>query len=790
MRTFFRFVTSHPVPVLIVASLSAALAAPFVLTLERNTSPDAFIPPAHQALVLKNEVDALFGLSDVIAVAVVRDRKGGIFHPPTLRLIQSLTEDLLALPGLQPGDVMSLTTESGVYFEEGEPGFRRFLGRVPETVEELEALKRDFLGYELYRGTLVAADGSAASILIRPQTEAQADVIYRALQERLRETPVSDEQLAVAGEAAVRAHMGSAVSDDALRMNFVCPVVMALLIILAYRTVRGTVLPLCVIGAACTLALGTMGAAGEPVYIVTNGIFVVIMALGVADSLHLMGQYYEEQFRPAGRTQQELIVDSCVTLWSPILMTSITDFVGFFSLFLAGAMPPIKSFGLFTCVGITGALLYSCTLVPAGLAIRPLAMSKVFLARRAAAGATGRLDSLGRAMAALGTLVHRHRYGVLAVSCGLLAFAGWAASKLVVNDARILAFKDHHPIVQATRILNERFDGTGHLNITLSAQQNGAMLDPKVLASINELEAFTETLPFVGGTHSLAGWVKRAHQKMHNEDPAFYAIPEDRDDTRFYLDVLSAKTSPMARSLAEVVDRDYRQTNLIVRMRSTEFIHQRTVVEALERDLNQRFSSGSLQARLTGRAYLDYQWLRLIWSTHLNSMTISLLCVLLLTALMFRSLAAGLLCTITVSVAVLVNYAVMGLGGIPLGVGTSMFASIAIGTGINAPIHLLERLRCALLRPGADAAAVFQEASAYTGRVLLFTGTIIAVGFLLLCVSQFRTLNEFGLLIGLSMLVSFLTSVTLLPALVAVWRPRFLWRAACGPAQGGASSSS
>ncbi|MHC4090293.1 MAG: MMPL family transporter, partial [Planctomycetota bacterium] len=88
--------------------------------------------------------------------------------------------------------------------------------------------------------------------------------------------------------------------------------------------------------------------------------------------------------------------------------------------------------------------------------------------------------------------------------------------------------------------------------------------------------------------------------------------------------------------------------------------------------------------------------------------------------------------------------------------------------------------RLSLGSPRADGtepgpAEVFPDAFAFTGRVLFFTAFVVAVGFLLLCVSEFRTLVRFGLLIGISMLVSFLTSVTLLPALVASLRPRFVW---------------
>jgi len=573
----------------------------------------------------------------------------------------------------------------------------------------------------------------------------------------------------------VRAYMGTAVSDDALRMNFICPVIMMLLVMLAYRTVRGTVLPMAVIGGSSALALGLMSLCGIPVFIVTNGIFVIIMALGVADSLHLIGQYYEEQLSPAGRSRRDLIVDACMALWFPVLMTTLTDLAGFFALYLTGAMTPIRYFGLFTCVGVAGALLYSYTVIPAGLAILPLKTSRAFVGRRTEAAPGPRFDVFGRIMRGAGSLAYRRRRPLLLAGGVLIAGAVCGALRLTVNDARVLAFKDDHPIVRATRELNERFDGTSELNIVVTAKETGAFLQADALLRIEELEAFTESLPHVGGTHSLSGWVKRAHQKANDDDPGFFAIPEDPSDTRFYLEVLGGKTSPFARKLREAVDRTYTRTNLIVRLKSSEFVHAREVIEPLQAYLDEHFSDGELDARLAGRVNVDYHWVGLIRATHIKSVCFSMACVLLLTGLMFRSVMAGLLCAATVGIAVLVNYACMGLVGIPLGVGTAMFASIAIGAGVNFPIHLLDRLRVEFRDPAADPAEVFPRALAFTGRTLFFTAFVVAVGFLLLCVSEFRTLVRFGLLIGLGMTTSFLVSVTLLPAAVAAWTPRFIF---------------
>lgn len=782
MRWYFRLVTSWPKVVLTAAGASVLVLGVFIPGLTREADPDAFIPPDHPALALKQRVDELFDLRETLAIGVIRDAPDGIFNPDTLRLIQSLTEAVRPLSGIGPGCVVSIATESNVYFEDGEPGFDLLLRDIPEDREGLDSLKQDILGYELYRGTLVAEDGSAACILLKPDSDQQTDTLYRRLSRLLQDPAITSqckagEQLVVAGEAAVRAHMGVAVSDDALRMNFVCPVVMVVLIMFAYRTVRGTVLPLCVIGGSSAWALGLMAALGVPIYIVTNGIFVIIMALGVADSLHLLGQYYEEQLHPTSRTRQDIVIDACMALWYPLLITTLTDVVGFFALFLVGEMPPIRFFGLFTCVGVLGALAFSYTVVPAGLMIVPLHMSGAFCRAGGTEGEAARPNLAGVVLGRLGRAVFHRRWVVLGVGTVLMVVAVWGASKMRVNDARILAFKDRHPIVQATRELNERFDGTSRLNIVVSGSRKGAMIQPDVLRKIEALEAFTESLPYVGGTHSLAGWVKRAHQKMNEEDPAYYAIPGDAAETKYYLDVLGDhRTSPMAHLLREVVDPDYTRTNLTVRMKSSQFIHQREVLRRLERFLSEEFNDEFIQAEPAGRVHLDYHWLRLVRTTHIKSVCLSVGCVLLLTGLMFRSLVAGLFCTLTVGSAVLVNYAIMGLADIPLGVGTSMFAAIAVGAGVNAPIHILDRLRLGLRRCDSAPPDVFADTLVHTGRVLFFTALVVAVGFFLLCVSEFRTLIHFGLLIGVSMIVSFLSSVTLLPAAVAALRPRFIQR--------------
>ena len=104
-------------------------------------------------------------------------------------------------------------------------------------------------------------------------------------------------------------------------------------------------------------------------YIITTAILVTVMSLGVADAIHVQGEYYDELRRGAFRDRQDLVVRAVRQLWVPIFCTSVTDMASFVSFFITVAMPPFQWFGLFTAVGIGATLAASFSILPAGLVL-------------------------------------------------------------------------------------------------------------------------------------------------------------------------------------------------------------------------------------------------------------------------------------------------------------------------------------------------------------------------------------------------------------------------------------
>jgi hypothetical protein len=119
-----------------------------------------------------------------------------------------------------------------------------------------------------------------------------------------------------------------------------------------------------------------------------------------------------------------------------------------------------------------------------------------------------------------------------------------------------------------------------------------------------------------------------------------------------------------------------------------------------------------------------------------------------------------------------VNWSIRVL--VKLGIGTSMFASVAIGLGVDFAIHTINRLRSLFVENKGDWDIALTQLYPSTGRALFFNYLAITLGFAVLISSKVLPLTDFGTIVVVSVTVSFLASLSLLPALFNVIRPRFI----------------
>ena len=175
----------------------------------------------------------------------------------------------------------------------------------------------------------------------------------------------------------------------------------------------------------------------------------------------------------------------------------------------------------------------------------------------------------------------------------------------------------------------------------------------------------------------------------------------------------------------------------------------------------------------SGSVLIEQSLNTLVVQSQLISLAVSLGIVFLILSFYYRSIAAGIIGIIPLLISVSVNFGVMGLMGIKLNIGTAMVASFAIGIGIDYTIHYLAAYHHAYAnrKEGQD----FLIATFYgSGKAILFNAVSVGAGFAVLMLSKFNMLADLGFLIALIMATSSFASLTALPTLLSIIKPRFI----------------
>jgi predicted RND superfamily exporter protein len=176
-----------------------------------------------------------------------------------------------------------------------------------------------------------------------------------------------------------------------------------------------------------------------------------------------------------------------------------------------------------------------------------------------------------------------------------------------------------------------------------------------------------------------------------------------------------------------------------------------------------------------GSALVEGSLNNLVVQSQLTSVIISILLVFIIVALSNKSASAGIIGIAPLLISILVNFAVMGFLGIKLNLGTSMVASVSVGIGIDYTIHYIEAYKREYLKTGGKG-NFLKRTFATSGKAILINAVSVGAGFAVLLFSQFVMLKDLGLLIALTMGTSAIVSLTVIPVLLSVIKPKFIYR--------------
>jgi len=744
MDRLTRWVLRWPKTTLVLILLVTVAFAAGVPRLQIDNSIDSMLPVDHPARVLYDEVNDTFGGTDILVVALESD---DVFSADTLSQVVELTGEFEAVPGVDK--VVSLSTVKRMQGNGGDLIVRDLIPTVPADAEEREELRDYVMGNSLYIDNVISSDGRYAGFIIELTPDAEDSEVYGAVRE-ITDAQENASDFYVAGGPAVNAEMSIAMKSDLVRLIPFVVLVLALILYLSLRTLQGVILPLVVVVISTIWTIGLMAWSGTAMAMISTTLPVMLIAIGVADAIHILTDYYAGI--GSGKEKREAIRLVMRHIGLAVVLTSITTLVGFLSL---GTSPvrQVMQFGLFVGFGVMAALAVTLTMIPAVL---ELSKAPKGIMKRAARAKRQSKLALAPWLNRIARVVVARRRAIVIVGIVIFLLAAVGGTRLTVETNTLRFFRPDSPVRQATEVVDQSFGGSENLSVIV----DGDIKSPQVLNSMLALQDWAEGLPQVGYTVSIADYVAQINESLRDNDPAQHVIPGTRNAVA--QEILLYEMSGDPSDFSRVVNYNYDEARIAMRMESLTSSQLGRLVNEVESRAVET-ANGDFGVKVTGSSYLFKVLTDLLVHGQIWSLLVSLFGVALVVGLIFRSLRFGLLSMIPLGFTIVLNFGVMGWLGIPLDTATTMIASIAIGIGVDYTVHFLSKYRRER-REGVEPQDAVSETIRTTGRAIIFNAVAVAAGFAVLLFSSFGPIATLGALVAVTMGISALAALTLLPS--------------------------
>jgi len=755
MQPFFSFIVRRAWLVLLLLAIATAGFVSQMPKLKMETNIEDMLPRSMDAYINKKRLEKIFSSADMVVIGIENSGADGIYNSHTLALVDELTQWLKThreFRTLALSDLMSLATIKDIRGTVDGMEVERFMAHPATTAEAINHLKQRLTDNGLYMGSIVSNDGKGTLIVVRPAPEyvGHYHEIYQLIKEKVAEIDArgGQEKILITGRPIIEGIFGIYMPEDMKQMQPLILALLALLLFLSFRNLRGVLIPLAVVILSELWMLGTMAAAGIPMYTVTTLLPILVLAVGIADSVHLLTHIRVEAGRQVNADKQGSIIKGMLGMWSPILMTSLTTAAGFLAM-LTSDLLPMRYFGVFAAIGVLYALIITICFIPAIESVLPhreKALKKLAFA--------GYLNWMTQ-------VVVGHPRRIKALFGLLLLLSGYGLSQIQVNSSLVSEFRPSDPIRQADSMLNAHFAGTNALDIMLDTGRQDGVLEPEFLAGMSQLQTAVEEQAVVGDSSSIAEFLAEMNRVMHEGRVAYRIPPTSSPLAAQYLLLYSFSGAPD--DFDSFITSDYRQAHIRIQMKTDSSADAAHLIKAIEKNAGIWFPKSTLS--FAGTVFTNYRFSDLIITGQIQSLLLALSFIFILCFIMFRRLADAALALLPVSMAVVVVYGVMGLLGLSLEIGTAITGAMALGIGVDFAIHYLYRYRN-YERQGMAHAAIVRSANEDTGRALVFNALVVIGGFLVLLTAHLYPQVKLGALVAGSMAVCYLASCYLFPVLL------------------------
>lgn len=761
MSRLVHFSVKYRVWVIAATAVLTLFFGGFATQIQFNPNIEAMVPGSD--ISKKNFEEMGIASSDYIAYTATAD---DAFTPEQLRRFDAFINEVLKLEGIKgvksPFNQIEVVKKGGSFF-----GIEPIVDGIDaiQTQEDADALKEALLGNYMTNNLVVSQEGRTLVALFTYDSTVN---LTKLVDEILTvEAPLKETfDTAVTGMPVFERSAKDYIFRDLPMLLALSLVFVMITYFLGFHAARAVFLPMSVVVFGTIWAVGLMGIFGFPLTVVSIVTPPIVLTLGSSYSIHILNSYYRKAKAHQGETDPMWIADAVSDVNNTIFLASSTTVAGLLSL-LATTLTQTRQFAISTSFGIIACALLSLFYLPAALAM--MKSPKQSISDKVNGGFFSRcMENLAR-----GVLKVRWLLIALFAVCFVLTVVFFGKINRSVDYAKYYPEGDFSIVMN--EIVSERFGGVNQIYFSFDAPdgQEGYFTDPEHLRGIAEFQQILNDDPDFTYTLSIVDFIKDINLKKNGVD----ALPDSKGlmiYVRRALDLAKHMGVSLGDDIRLIVNDDFSRVSIIARIYDSE---ERSNVSDILLSEKLKFLQSRadelIPSEITYSAWGNRIMFLDLADTMVRDQFVSLflssLLIFFLTALVFKSPLYGLLSLLPILCGIVMNYLLMIVTQIQMDMTTTMVSSIAVGIGVDNAIHyLLTYRRIRKDNPKQTTGENLIVTTVVTGRPILLTGLGIVGGLLLLCLSSFKPIGFFGLLVAFTLFATTIGTLTFLPACLSI----------------------
>lgn len=734
-----------------------------------DTDPENMLSEDEFVRVFHHQVKREFGLYDFIVLGIINEKHPeGVFNVSTLNKIYAVTDKVKSIDGVIEREIIAPSTKDNIRQGAiGEVIFEWLMNNPISTKGEALFIRDEAMDNPMFKGTIVSEDAKALCIYVPIEEKNQS---YRISQEifSILEEYQGNEKYYITGLPVAEDTFGVEMFKQMAVSAPLAGLIIFILMLIFFRKLSFVLSPMLLAMGTIIIAMGLLAGFKFPVHIMSSMIPIFLMPIAVLDSVHILSEFFD-RYPYIGRKRDTIII-VMDELFKPMLFTSLTSAVGFFSLAFA-PIPPVQAFGVFVGIGIMTAWFMTITFIPAYLSLINETGLKNFGIQKE--GGNVRSNALERRLAGIGRFSYKRYKVVLLVSLFLILISIYGISKIQVNDNPVRWFSKKHEIRIADKVLNDHFGGTYTAYLVLEADKSikDPFKEPVMLRYIEGLQSYLTEGGYVGKSTSLADVVKKVYYELLGGDRVNNVIPDTRQAVSQCL--ISYESSHKPDDLWHFTTPSYDKLNLWLQLKSGDNKNTKKLIDSVDFYIKEHAPPYKLSYNWAGLTYINVIWQNKMVGGMLRSFIGSFIIVFLIMTVLFRSPLRGIISMIPLTVTILFIYSLLGFIGKDYDMPVAVLSALTLGLSIDFAIHFIQRAKDIFAKSESWQQAlehIFQEPA----RAITRNALVIAIGFLPLLLAPLVPYKTVGFFMFGIMLVSSIATLFILPAIMTAFTQAIL----------------